>query len=116
MSTILDDTKVLLDAEDFTGFDNKILGFIGDALLSLYDVGCVKDTYEEIDEDTEWEHVFKIPPEKDTIPTPLLMAIKNIVYIKVKLLFDPPNNTQYLEKKADELLWRIRINYDRYEE
>lgn len=48
-------------------------------------------------------------------PSPLLNSVKSYLYLKVKMLFDPPDSSFVLtsmEKQATELEWRILVTRD----
>lgn len=111
---ILYTIKGLLGTDNWEAFDTQILGYINDTLLSLDQLGCLKEYYDVLDEDTTWEQIIKIPSGKDQVPASVIGAIKVLVYIRVKLLFDPPQNTQYYEKRDAELQWRIKEAYEPY--
>lgn len=62
----------------------------------------------DIDETTEWQDVFR-----DTVST--VPAIKSYICLKVRLLFDPPNNsflTTTIEHTLTELEFKINMYCD----
>ena len=47
--------------------------------------------------------------------SPILNMCKSFVYLQVRLLFDPPQNSftqDVLKKELDELIWRINVEVD----
>ena len=45
----------------------------------------------------------------------LLNGAQKFIYIKTRLVFDPPNNgyvTSALQKELDEITWRLRVQVD----
>lgn len=115
MSTkVLDDIIRSLGPIVGEDFNNQILGLIDIALLPLTQVGCLQKLDGSITESTTWSDILVDPPFQDTNNNSnSISAIKQYVYINVKLLFDPPASSivQILEKKSDELLYRIQVAY-----
>ena len=115
------DHEILVDIKnaigDFLGdgFDSQILELIELAILSLSQVGCLKEITEPINESTTWGDIVLTPqnPYDQYSATNSFYAIKKYVYIKTKLAFDPPPSsaTETLKAAADELLWRIEVAY-----
>lgn len=118
------DTKVLdyilRSLGPFVGkdFNNQILGLIDTALLPLLQVGALKKGLKEITESTTWNEFVADPPtNSDYSSEDILRGIRSYIYIKVKLLFDPPASSivQVMQQIADEELWRIREVYEQYD-
>lgn len=114
------DTKVLDDIIRSLGpivgtdFNSQLLGLIDIALLPLAQVGCLQAIDGNVTEATTWADILIDPPFQSTNNnTNVISAIKQYMYINVKLLFDPPTSsiTQILEKKSEELLYRIQLAY-----
>ena len=111
-NSILTSIKKLLGlTEEYEVFDADIITHINTVFLTLQQVGVgpengfmINDKYalwtEFIDTDSE--------PENLT----LLSAVKSYIYLKVKLLFDPPLNGSVMEankQMIQELEWRLNI-------
>lgn len=115
-SKVLDDIirslGPMIGVEDY---GDQILGLIDIALLPLEQVGAIKDCEQPIGKDTVWSGIINDPPINHYN---VMYAIKMYVYINVKLLFDPPTSAviNVLEKRSEEMLWRIRASYDQKEE
>lgn len=107
--SILTSIKKLLGiAEDYTQFDTDLIIHINSALSVLEQIGAGIDRcYSVIDKSTKW-HVFM---ENN----PKLDMVKSYVYLKVKLLFDPPQSSAVMEainRTISELEWRILVATD----
>lgn len=102
--SILTSIKKLLGvSEDCTDFDADIIIHINTAFMSLNQLGVGPD------------EGFRVDNKNDTWDTYVtdnddLEAIKTYIYLRVKLLFDPPLNASIIESFKEsirELEWRI---------
>lgn len=118
------DTKVLdyilRSLGPFVGqdFNDQILGLIDIALLPLLQVGALKKGIKEITANTTWNEFVADPPtNSEYTREDILKGIRSYIYVKVKLLFDPPaaSIVQVYQQVADEELWRIRETYEEYD-
>lgn len=118
------DTKVLdyilRSLGPFIGqdFNDQILGLIDIALLPLLQVGALKKGIKEITASTTWNEFVADPPtNSEYTREDILRGIRSYIYVKVKLLFDPPaaSIVQVYQQVADEELWRIRETYEEYD-
>lgn len=109
--SVLDDVKTMLGEMIDESFDDQIVLLIDVAITPLTQVGALKALSGPIDADTEWEDIVVNPPH-ETLNN-ALSAIKQYVYLNVKLLFDPPVSgvTNIFEEKIKEMLWRIEVIY-----
>lgn len=102
--SILASTKKKLGpGADYDAFDHDIIVSINSAFATLFDVcGLGGDAPIRIyGPEENWE---------DFITDPRLEWVKDYVYMKVKLAFDPPNNSFLIENiktQIAELEWRI---------
>lgn len=106
MDSILVSIKKLLGiAEDYTQFDDDIIMHINTVFLNLTQLGVgPEEGFFIEDATTDWEEFVDI--EK----TAQLHAIKSYMYLKVKLLFDPPLSSAVIEstnRMISELEWRL---------
>lgn len=102
--SILSDTKKMLGipAED-TSFDVDVMIHVNSVFSTLHDVGVGPEEGFELEEDANWDAFI-------TDSDPAKNYIKSYVYLKTRLLFDPPQIgflVTSLENQADEFLWRI---------
>lgn len=106
MDSILTSIKKLLGiAEEYTQFDDDIIMHINTVFLNLTQLGVGPDEGFYIEDDTaDWEDFV------DTESNTQLNAIKSYMYLKVKLLFDPPLSSSVIEstnRMIAELEWRL---------
>lgn len=109
-SSILLSTKTALGVEpDFTPFDNELVMFINSALslCNQLGIGPQPDPFKITGSSEKWEDFTKDFHNLD--------LVKEFVYKRVKLLFDPPQPsviTAYREM-LEEDEWRLRVEGDR---
>lgn len=106
MDSILTSIKKLLGiAEEYTQFDDDIIMHINTVFLNLTQLGVGPEEGFYIEDDTaDWEDFV------DTESNMQLNAIKSYMYLKVKLLFDPPLSSSVIEstnRMIAELEWRL---------
>lgn len=107
MSTsILDSTKKILGLEaDYTAFDLDILTHINSVFVDLQQLGIGPEEGFSIEDSTEvWDSYLGGDPN--------LNSVKTYVYLRVRLLFDPPT-TSYLigsmNEQIQKLEWRLNV-------
>ena len=108
-TSILTSIKKLLGvAEDYSEFDEDIMTHINSVFLNLTQLGVGPEEGFMIEDDTaEWEDFIN-----DSVQ---LQAVKTYVYLKVKLLFDPPLSssvTESINRMIAELEWRLNAAVD----
>ena len=101
--TILNDIKRMLGIlSDNLEFDPELVLFISSAFSDLELLGMANAP--TITATTNWPD--RIPAE-----------IKEFVYLRARLSFDPPQNgftTTSFQKRLDELAWRINVHFERF--
>lgn len=107
--SILTSIKSMLGIqEDYTHFDNDIVTYINSVFLTLMQIGVgPAEGFMITDKTDEWTDYIE--------DGPLLNSVKSYVYLKVKLLFDPPLNTSTTEsinRIIAEFEWRINHQVD----
>lgn len=105
--SILNSIKNRLGIKDpsYVVFDEDILTCINSTFATLYQLGVdsAKTTISNSNE--TWEDVFFEDFD-------LIDLIKQYVFMKVRIVFDPPSNASVitaLEKQTSELEWRINL-------
>lgn len=109
MESILTSIKKLLGiTEEYEHFDSDLIIHINSVLAVLTQIGVGPSTGFSIsDKYAKWSDFI----EDDS----KLEFVKSYVYLKVKLLFDPPTSTAVAEankRLCDELEWRISTTVD----
>ena len=106
-SSILTTIKKMLGlAEDYAAFDTDVGVLINSALFSLMQIGVGAETGFAIRTGEEtWE---------DFLGTDVtnLEGVKSYIYLKVRLLFDPPSSSaaeKAMNEEIEELEWRLNI-------
>ena len=103
--------KNLGSSQEYEAFDHDIVLGINNAFSILYDEGLNLDgePIEITGPDETWDDV--IDNEK------IIAKVKEFVFLKTKLLFDPPNNSfllSHYENLLKELEWRIYTEVNEY--
>ena len=106
MESIQTSTKKLLGiSEEYTHFDADLVMHINSVFLILTQIGVgPSEGFSISDETAKWTDFIQ-----DSLR---LGAVKSFMYLKVKLLFDPPSSASVMEatnKPIDELEWRLTI-------
>ena len=107
MESILTSIKKLLGIkEEYNNFDQDIIMHINTVLVTLNQLGVgPSDGFEITDELDNWSD-FVGDNEK------LLNNVKSYIYLRVRLLFDPPLSSSLIEamnRQIAELEWRIAV-------
>lgn len=105
-NSILVSTKKTLGLmADYTSFDPDIIMFINSAFASLNQIGVGPEEGFAIEDD--------IPSWTDFVGSdPRLNQIKTYVFLKVKMLFDPPGTSYLLDAYTKQILeheWRLNV-------
>lgn len=105
MESILTSIKGLLGiVEEYAHFDEQIIIHINSALMILGQIGVGKEDYFISTDEQTWDDFLNNSKQ--------LEAAKTYVYLRVKLVFDPPQNSstqQAFKQQADELEWRLNV-------
>lgn len=97
--------KVLNLAEDYTAFDADVILHINSVFGTLWQLGIgPSDGFEIEDKDAKWSDF--VDDDKTLSP------VKSYMYLRVKLLFDPPTIgfviTEY-KNQIEQLEWRLNV-------
>lgn len=104
--SILDSVKKSLGFEpDYTAFDADIIMHINSILMVLYQLGVgPKEPLMIEDASTTWDEFMDGRID--------INAVKTYIYLRVRLLFDPPTSSFVLnaiKEQYQELEWRLNI-------
>lgn len=108
MDSILDSIKKLLGIDtSYTQFDSDIIMHINTVFMNLTQLGVGPEEGFFIENKTDsWSDFV------DTEEFAQMNAVKSYVYLKVKLLFDPPLSSsviQSMNNMISELEWRLNV-------
>ena len=105
---ILTSIKKLLGIyEENTDFDTDILIHINSVITILNQLGIGPDKGFTVDEDTTWNDYLDDNTK--------INSVKSYIYLKVKLIFDPPMSSAIKEankQMIDELEWRLNLYHE----
>lgn len=109
MNSILNSIKKMLGLEaNYTAFDTDIIIHVNSVFLSLNQLGVGPPEVFSISSAEEpWTSFFGDSQE--------LEAVKSYIYLKVRLIFDPPTSSAVIEsinRSISELEWRLNIQVD----
>lgn len=104
--SILNSIKKLLGiAPDYTHFDTDIIIHINTVFMTLNQLGVGPSEGFRIEDNTAvWEDYIE---EDDNLD-----AVKTYIYLKVKLVFDPPLNAsvqETMKQSITEFEWRLNV-------
>lgn len=107
-SILLNIKQQLGICDDYNAYDEVIITGINSAFTVLDQLGVSLDPAFHIEGETEtWSDYFAGRTD--------LQLVKSYVYLKVKLLFDPPNSGvlhQAMERQVQEFEWRLNVQVD----
>ena len=106
-NSILTSIKKLLGiTESCTDFDTDIIMHINTVLMTLNQLGVGTEGFQIEDKNAVWS---------EFIESDKLAATQSYVYLRVKLLFDPPLNSAIIESIKEsirELEWRLNVRVE----
>lgn len=111
MDSILTSIKKLLGiTEEYEHFDTDLIIHINSVFSILTQLGIGPENgFSIIDDTSKWSDFLNDKYDKR------LEMIKSYVYMKVKLMFDPPTNSSLLESMTrftNEFEWRANVVVD----
>ena len=111
MENILDSIKKLLGIDEADlNFDQELIMHINSVFMILNQLGvCPVGGFKISSNEEVWT---------DFVGTRLdLESVKSYIYLKVRLLFDPPQNSflvAAIEKQIEENEWRLQVQVEPY--
>lgn len=114
-SILLSIKKLLgMDPIEFTQYDTDLIIHINTIIEFLNQLGVdIPEGFKINDENALWYDYLNKPEYND-----IKDSIKNYIYLRVRLVFDPSTNSSLLNSINDtikELEWRIRTYIEFYE-
>lgn len=109
MESILTSIKKLLGiAEEYEHFDADLIMHINSVFAILTQLGVgPSEGFSISDKYSTWDEFIEDDPR--------LEMVKSYIYMKVKLLFDPPTSSAVMEatnRLTSELEWRLNVATD----
>ena len=107
ITSILDSIKQMLgiDVED-SNFDRDLILHINGALMVMHQLGVGSNGYKITSKDNTWTEFLEGRTD--------LELVKTDVYLRVRLIFDPPQNSFLVNAIKDQIAeydWRIELNH-----
>lgn len=106
--SILNDIKKMLGLpSDYTPFDQDLIIFINSVLGTLFQLGVGSSPFSITSAENTWTEFLGGTPYMSA-----LESVKSYVFLKVRILFDPPASSTILQAfndAAKEYEWRIYI-------
>ena len=99
--------KLLGLTEEYTAFDTDVIIHINSVFMILNQLGVGPDEPFRITGDSETRSDFTTAMDVE--------AVKSYVYLKVRLIFDPPMSSAVkdaVKSTIDELEWRLNVQVD----
>jgi hypothetical protein len=110
MDSILDSIKKLLGIEpEETHFDQELIMHINSALMNLNQLGVGEECVMISSDLNTWDSILGINTN--------LEAVKIYIYLKVRLVFDPPTSAFVLdsiERQITQLEWRLNVQVEKF--
>lgn len=100
--------KLLGLAADYNAFDQDVVLHINNAFLSLEQL-AVGPAFSIEGDNEAWSDYLDADSD-------LLQALKSYIYIKVRLVFDPPGTSfaiNSLQEMSRELEWRLNVQAEK---
>lgn len=107
--SILNTIKSMIPVDlDITDFDQELIVLINSSLSTLYQLGIGSEQFRINGSEETWSDLLG---DKDYY----LESVKTVVYIDVKIIFDPPTSSivmETLKEMRKEHQWRIASQVD----
>lgn len=112
MDSVLDSIKKLLGIEEnYRHFDTDIAMHINSVLMTLDQLGIERKAGRSVTSYVDtWTDIFGDSPKVD------VEVLKSYIYLKVRLLFDPPTSAFVLEsidRQIKEYEWRLNVQAEK---
>lgn len=109
MGSILNDIKKLLGIDsEYIEFDTDIIIHINSVFMILTQLGVGPDDgYRIVDSTNTWDEFTNDQFQME--------SVKSYIYLKVRLLFDPPQNSAHInaiQSQIQEFEWRLNVAND----
>lgn len=106
-SILISIKKLLGISEEYTNFDTDIIIHINSAFMVLNQLGVgPSDGFSIEDDSATWDEYIPTEYKK-------LEAVKTYIYLKTKIVFDPPQSGTVMEaikQSIKEYEWRLNVS------
>lgn len=107
IESILDSIKHMLGIQkEDTNFDTELIIYINGALMILHQLGVGPKGYKITGDGNTWDELLSDRTD--------LELVKPAVYLRVRLTFDPPQNSFLVNAIKEQIVeydWRIEIDH-----
>lgn len=101
--SILTTIKKMIGLTEYdTIFDPDIIVYINSAFMDLYQIGVSESPFSISDKSSKWEDFLEDLTK--------IGYVKTYIFIKVRLIFDPPQTSFLLEalsRQLEQIEWRL---------
>lgn len=112
MESILSSIKKMLGIEaEYTQFDQELIIYINSVFSVLKQLGVKDKNFSIVSDSSTWYDYF----EDDEV----IEMIKPYIYMKVRLMFDPPSSSAVIEvinNQISEFEWRLKVESEQKED
>jgi hypothetical protein len=107
IDSILTSTKKILGlGEDYTAFDEDIITHINASLSIVEQLGLTEEVFVVEDASAVWADL--------DLPEKQLSLLRTYVFLRVRMLFDPPTTSFLIQATNDQLKeYEYRLSYNR---
>lgn len=110
-TTILGSIKKLIGINDSDlNFDQELMMHINSVFMTLHQLGVgPTNCFSISSEEDDWDSFMGTRTD--------LESVKSYIYLKVRLLFDPPQNSflvKSIEEQIKEYEWRLQLHVEPY--
>ena len=111
--SILVSVKEMLGVpSEYEAFDSQLIMHINSVFAILSQIGVGNSKFMISDEDNTWDEYLETEDDLD------LEDVKSYMYLKVKMMFDPPSSgsaSDAFKQQIAEFEWRINAEADDWE-
>ena len=110
-SILLTIKDLIVGTDTDTAFDGEIIIHINSALSTLHELGVTKEPFRIYSEKETWSDLLEGKKNLDDV--------KDYVYLRVKVIFDPPSTSYVLtcmKEMIKELEWRMNVKAEGVED
>ena len=110
-SILISIKKLLGIVEEDESFDDELVIHINSVFFTLYQLGVGPKGFSIEDETATWETFLEDRED--------LQAVRSYIYLRVRLMFDPPQMgylVESMKKQCEEFEWRLNVQVEEKQE